>query len=275
MENIYKKSEKKAGATPPPIGYELLGSTAIIEHSGTILEQKEMGLKLIRSNNRIKTVLAKAGPVQGRFRIRKLRYLCGDRKWVVKYKENGCEFVFDPRRTFFSSKLSFERSRIINNSSNNESVIVMFAGVGPFAIEIAKTHKGSHVVAIEENPYAYRRMKDNIRLNKLKNVEALEGDVAKKWKLYKDRFDRVIMPLPWSSIDFLDAAFNVSKRKSIIHIYIFGDASSIVADSWKRIKEHAHSCNFKVKLLFNRTVRTYSAKEIEVVLDIELKKPGK
>ena len=41
-----------------------------------------------------------------------------------------------------------------------------FAGVGPFAIEIAKSHPRASVLAIELNPSAYGYMLKNIRLNK-------------------------------------------------------------------------------------------------------------
>ncbi len=267
------KNTRNGGIRAPPLGYELLGSTAIIEYAGTLSEQKIMAQALAASNPRIKTVLAKAGPVQGRFRTRKLRFLYGERKWTVKYRENNCDFVFDPRRTFFSSKLSFERSRIVDASKDGEKIMVMFAGVGPFAIELAKAHRQCSIAAIEENPYAYRRMRDNIRLNRLENVVAIEGDVAKVWRRYADSADRVVMPLPWSSLDFLDAAFGVAHACAIVHIYVFGNADNVVDDSWGCIRAQASKEGCVVKLLFTRVVRTYSAREIEVAIDFEVKKP--
>ena len=62
----------------------------------------------MRFDDRIETVLLKAGPVEGRYRTRKLSYLTGAKKYMVEYRENGCLFRFDPRKTFFSSRLSFE-----------------------------------------------------------------------------------------------------------------------------------------------------------------------
>ena len=121
----------------------------------------------------------------------------------------------------------------------------MFAG--PFAIELAKRFKGSMVTAIEENPASVRYMKENIALNKLKNVVPVKGDVKKVAKRYKETADRIIMPLPWSSLDFLDQAALVAKRRATVHIYIFGKINGLEASSWKKILAHAKKNRYTAK----------------------------
>ena len=69
--------------------YDLLGSTAIIESRGTRAEAKRQALDLMRFDNRIGTVLIKAGPVTGRFRTRKLAYLAGVKRYMVEYRETA------------------------------------------------------------------------------------------------------------------------------------------------------------------------------------------
>lgn len=254
------------------IRYDLLGNTAIIEFRGSRAEAKRQALDLMRFDNRIKTVLIKAGPVTGKFRTRKLAFLAGVRKYTVEYKENGCIFRFDPRKTFFSSRLSFERSRILALAKDGEDICVMFAGVGPFAIELGRKFKGSMITAIEENPASVRYMKENILLNKTKNVMAVKGDVKKVAKRYEESADRIIMPLPWSSLDFLDETFTVAKKRSIIHIYLFGKTKGLEANSWKKITAHAKKNRYSAKKIFTRDVRTYSATESEIVIDYEIRK---
>jgi tRNA (guanine37-N1)-methyltransferase len=185
MEN--QKNSKSA------IGYDLLGTTAIIEFKGSRADAKREAIKLIKFDTRITTVLLKAGPVTGKFRTRKLAYLAGVKKFTVEYKENGCLFGFDPRKTFFSSRLSFERSRILGIAKDAEDICVMFAGAGPFAIELAKKFKGSIVTAIEENPASVRYLKANIKLNKTPNVIPILGDVKKVAKNHKDSADRILI----------------------------------------------------------------------------------
>ena len=254
------------------IRYDILGSTAIIEFRGARTPARRAALELMKFDSRIKTVLLKAGPVTGRFRTRKLSYLAGVRKYTVEYKENGCVFRFDPRKTFFSSRLSFERSRILNVAKSGEDVCVMFAGVGPFAIELAKKFKGSIITAIEENPASCRYRKENITINKTPNVIPVKGDVKRMAKNYESSADRIIMPLPWSSLDFLDEAVLVAKKKATIHIYIFGKTKDLEAVSWKRISVHAQKNHYSVRKLFSRSVRTYSASQSEIVIDYAIRK---
>jgi tRNA (guanine37-N1)-methyltransferase len=254
------------------IGYDLLGTTAIIEFRGSRPEARKAALQLTQFDNRIQTVLLKAGPVEGKFRTRKLVYLAGKKIYTVDYRENGCTFRFDPRKTFFSSRLSFERSRMLALAKDGEDVCVMFAGAGPFAIELAKKFKGSIVTAIEANPASVRYMKENIKINKTPNVIPILGDVKKVAKNHNNSADRIIMPLPWSSLDFLDEAVIVAKKKATIHLYIFGKTDKLEKESWKAISAHAKKNKYSVKKLFCRAVRTYSSTDSEIVIDYQIRK---
>jgi tRNA (guanine37-N1)-methyltransferase len=259
------EKDRKQGKSK--VRYDLLGDTAIIEFRGSRPAAKIAALQLMKFDDRIHTVLLKAGPVEGKYRTRKLSYIAGIKKYKVEYRENGCLFRFDPRKTFFSSRLSFERSRILNAAKDGEDVCVMFAGAGPFAIEIAKKFKGSMVTAIEENPASVRYMRENIRINRTPNVIPVIGDVKKVAKNYRNSSDRIIMPLPWSSLDFLGEAAAVAKKAATVHIYIFGKTKNLETLSWRKISAHAAKNRYSVKRLFTRTVRTYSATESEIVID--------
>ncbi len=251
--------------------FDLLGSTAVIEIKNSKDRGKSLAKRILAENPNIKTVLAKAGPVTGQYRTRKYKYVAGIKRYAVEYRESGCSFLFDPRKTFFSPRLSYERSRISGLVKDGENIMVMFAGVGPFAVMIAKSHKNAHVVGIEKNPYAYKMMKQNITLNRVKNATAEKGDVKLKAVAYTGFADRIVMPLPWSSLNFLDAAFQIAKPEAIIHIYLFGETERVKDDSWDMIKRHAKNNHYSVKLLFSRVVRPYSAKDSEIVIDFKIK----
>ena len=51
------------------------------------------------------------------------------------------------------------------------------------------------------------------------------------------------MPLPWSSLDFLDEALVVAKKTATVHIYVFGKTKGLEKESWKRISAHAKKNN--------------------------------
>ncbi len=262
--SLPKGLDKKHGGAAR--GYDIVGDIALVD-AANCTAAKRMAAALMKANRSVKTVLAKEGPVKGKYRIRNYRYVAGRKRYDTIYKENGAAFELDVRKTFFSPRLAYERNRIRSLAKAGEKVVVMFAGVGPFAIEIAKAHKDSEVVAIELNRQAYNYMVKNIRLNKTKNVKAELGDVKKVASKYKAFADRIVMPLPKDSYEFLDSVLKVAKKRCIVHYYAFGDRDSAFKQHISRLRGFfsRHGRSFRVS--FKRTVRPYSPREIEVVID--------
>ena len=251
-------------------GYEALGNIAIVELRGSLgRKEKEVGRAIVETNGRISTVLAKAGPVHGTYRTRRLRHIYGKSTYIAHYKENGCEFSFDVRKAFFSAALSFERGRIDALTRDGEAVAVPFAGVGPFAIEIAKHHQHSHVLAVELNREACRYMRANIRLNRVHNVELVQGDFAALASKYKGFADRVVAPMPKTSLDFMPAICAIAKARAIVHLYAFckvGGQKELKSSIAARALEQGRRARF----VGQRIVRPYSRDEVEMVFDIAL-----
>ena len=253
-------------------GYDMLGNIALIELPKELEGRKKVIAEaIISANGSVKTVLEKVGPVSGVYRIRKVKYVAGKRTYIANYRENGCTFVFDVRKVFFSNRLSYERSRISSLVKDGERVVVMFAGVGPFVVVIAKEHRDTRVIGIELNRLAYGYMKQNIKLNGLKNAEAVLGDVRKAYRRYARYADRVIMPLPMNSELFIKEALAVAKNNAVVHLYTLCRIGG-VASIFKKIKKKAEEYGYSIKLVGARVVRPYSAKEEEYVLDLKVRK---
>ncbi|MGC8680129.1 MAG: class I SAM-dependent methyltransferase [Candidatus Micrarchaeia archaeon] len=272
LRNIFKEDKDIIKS------YDLLGNIAIInirKNTDTpkkILNKKakEVAKILMKIHPNVETIVSKAGAVSGVYRTRDFKYVAGKRNFIAEYKENNCIFRFDVRKSFFSSRLSYERTRIMKQVKDNCNVAVMFAGVGPFSIEIAKAHPTSKIISIELNKEAYSAMCENVKLNKVKNVEPVLGDVKKVAKKYENFADYIVMPLPKDSTNFLDEAFIVAKDKAIVSIYVFGKRDSVLEDTFKILKEHSKKHKYKIKILFNRIVRQYSREEDEIVVDYEI-----
>ena len=223
-------------------------------------------------NKNISTVVKKAGAVKGRYRKREYIYIAGKKTYSAEYKENGASLRFDIRDTFFSTRLSFERSRIAALSKKSENVMVMFAGVGPFAIELAIKNKDARIVAVEINRKAVRYMKENIRLNGIKNIKAIAGNVKKLPQEYENFADRIIMPLPKDSISFLDDIIRIGKKHCVVHYYAFVEIENGVEKLEKTLRQFFSDKNVKFNVIMWRTVRPYSAKIMEIVIDFEINK---
>jgi len=256
-------------------GFDIIGDIAIFEMpkdapgSGKrrSAAERRIAEDILRQHKNIKTVAVKTGAISGVYRLRKFRVVAGRKSTVTTHREHGCAFRLDAAKAYYSPRLSFERKRIDSLVKKGETVIVPFAGVGPFAIIIAKSHPSAKVIANELNPSAFRYLKENVRLNRTFNVVAEPGDARKLLEKYEGTADRVLMPLPMSSDKFLDLAFSLCKPGGVVHTYWFTDSTS---SGERMIMGGAREAGRRVKILGSRPVREYSPQTIEVVIDFKV-----
>ena len=123
--------------------FNVLGNIAVVNFSDKtkISDKKKFAEQLLKEHSNIKTILEKSRKFSGRLRKMKTRYLAGEKNKEVLYKENNCVFRFNLDTTYFSPRLSNERKEVASKIKKNEKVLVMFAGVGPYSICIAKKFK--------------------------------------------------------------------------------------------------------------------------------------
>lgn len=208
--------------------YELIGEIAVINELTVNEEEAVEGI--LDHHPSVKTILVKEEPLQGEYRVGEYRKLYGEETETV-HTEYGCRFKVDPTKVYYSERFSTERKRVVDQIQDGEKVLVMFAGVGPFAIMAAELANPEKVVAVEKNPVAADYLKENIELNDVGDiVEGVEGDVAEVVPELGEEFDRVIMPLPEKAEDFLGVAFS-SVEKGLIHFYCFEDEDSESSNS--------------------------------------------
>jgi len=261
-----------------PNSFDIIGHIAIVEIPERLKRKKKLIAKVIMDlNKHIKTVLEKASERKGIYRIRKYRFIAGEKKFETMHKEYGCIFKLDPTKVYFSPRELTERQRIALQVNENETVMVMFAGVAPYAIQIAKKQpKVKEVIAIEINPIAVKYAKENVVLNKVKDkVRVIEGDVREKCKDFYGKCDRVVMPLPKGAEDFLDIAVKCLKNKGYIHFYNWGVEPNIFENAEKIVQEKLGNLGVKYKIINKRKVLPYAPRKWKVCLDIYVRKAKK
>jgi len=215
-------------------------------------DKKKFAEKLLKQYKSVKTVVEKIGKFKGRLRKQQTKHIAGEKTKEVLYRENNCVFRFNIDKTYFSSRLSNERKEISQKVKKTDEVLVMFAGIGPYPIVIAKNSKAQKVYSNEINREANKYAKLNIELNKLKKyVELLPGDikrVALKLKKKRKKFDVITMPRPQLKETFLKEAFMLSKKGTKIFYYDFckEEEINLVVE---RIKEEAKKARKKIKIL--------------------------
>jgi len=256
-----------------PSSMDFVGDIAIVEVPSQLeVCKKTLGEIILRSHRKVRTVLAKAGAIGGARRLRRFELLAGQDGTETVHREHGCIYYLDVAKVYFSPRLSFEHNRVASQVVEGETVIDMFAGIGPFSILIAKKHAEVRVYAIDLNPEAVDYLKRNIIANHVQGkVLPIIGDAKEvvPSRLGKSA-DRVIMNLPERAVDFLSPACDALKPGGgIIHLYHFESGPNPIETAKKKLAETVERIGYKIEnVLLARTVREVSPYRYQVVLDV-------
>jgi tRNA (guanine37-N1)-methyltransferase len=259
-----------------PHSMDFIGDIAIIEIPSELKPYRNsIGKAVLKTKPNLRTVVAKASAVSGTYRLRKFSVIAGEHKTETVHREHGCQYYLDISKAYFSPRLSYEHKRVSSAVHEHEAVVDLFAGVGPFAIQIAKTHENVKVYAIDMNPHAVEYLKRNVRLNRaMGKVHPILGNAR---QIVKERLrgvaHRVIMNLPEKALDFVDVACQALKPKGgTVHFYSFITESCSLNDLKASFSEAVQTCGREgADIRFSRIVRETAPHESQVVLDVEIK----
>ena len=258
-----------------PRALDIIGDIAIIEIPPELNAHVSLiGEALLKTHRNVRTVLAKAGVVSGTYRLREFAVIAGKPRTITVHKEHGCRYYVDAAKAYFSPRLSNEHNRVASMVQAGETVVDLFAGVGPFAVLIAKKTADAKVYAVDINPDAVELLKRNIRLNRVENrVYPISGDARQivEHKL-SGVADRVIMNLPEKALEFVDAACKAVKPAGgMVHFYGFVRLPDSLENMQSRFSENVEKAGRKVeKFLFAKTIRETAPYEWQVVLDAKI-----
>jgi tRNA (guanine37-N1)-methyltransferase len=253
-----------------PKSFDIIGDIVVIEElSKTLMDYKEaIGEALLKLNPNAKTCLLKIGKVEGERRVPVYQVIAGLKKTTTVFVEYGVKLKIDLAKVYFSPRLGFERQRVAAMVSEGETVVDMFAGVGPFSIAIAKKASAT-VYAIDINPDAIELLKTNISLNRLKGtVLPICGDAALVSREIKGVADHVVMNLPGSSLSFVKAALLLLKPTGgILHIYVFSP-DPVVAHTTERVKEALKEGCRLTEIKGMRVVKEVAPRKWQIAVDV-------
>ena len=256
-----RKGAERCGFEPMPERlvlprHELVGGIAIMQDNDPAGAQK-----ILASRPSLHTVLYASSEVFGEYRTREFEVLAGNPTTRTDVIEYGHRFTVDLSTAYFSARLSSERQRILEQVGDNETILDMFAGVGPFAITLAT--RAELVVASDINPQAIILMLANCAQNRKKNVLPVLADAHNLGRCIPWRFDRIVMNLPLSGTEFLPEAFRLCKAGGTIHFY------SLVSAEGEHL-ELIHGLGGEV--IAERVVRSYSPSQWHAGYDIRVGK---
>ena len=258
-----------------PRAFDRFGNIVLVKFDKGVKlkDKKKFAEKLLKEHKTVKTILEKIGRFKGRLRKQQTKHLAGEKTKEALYKENNCVFRFNIDKTYFSPRLSNERKEISQKVKKGDEVLVMFAGVAPYSIVIAKNSGAKRVYSNEINREANKYGRLNAELNKVKHkIVFLDGDIKRvvreisksttaptttlrrvkcknpELKGIPRYFNVIIMPRPQLKDSFLKEAFFLSKKGTRIFYYDFckEDEINMIVN---KIKAEAKKYRKQVKIL--------------------------
>jgi tRNA (guanine37-N1)-methyltransferase len=282
QEKITKFADLLSDKLPPhllaslPHAVDFIGDISVVEIPPELEPHRLfIGAAILKTHRRVKTVLSKLGPVNGVYRLRTYETIGGEARTQTVHKEHGCVFHVDLAKAYFSSRLSYEHLRVASLVKENETVVDMFAGTGPFAILTAKKHTHVRIYAVDMNPDAYELLRKNILVNRVTGkVTPMLGDIRQVVNENLEGVaDRAIMNLPERAIEYVDVACRALKPEGgVIHYYQFVDtpepldiAKNQFAEALRQTDRHL------LRVSEARIVRGIAPFKYQVVVDAEIK----
>jgi len=260
-----------------PNGFQRLDTLIILNlREELIAKKKAIGEAVLDLFPGVKTVCAKVGGIKGDFREPQIETIAGSEDTEVEVVEHGCKWKFDANKIMFAKGNQSERQRVPRLVKSGEIIVDMFAGIGYFSLGLAKFSKAKKVYSIELNPVAFKYLKENIKLNKISNIEAIHGDcrmVVDDLLLKGIKTDRIIMGYLPPPVDFLPWAFKIIKSDGMIHyedILVEDKLEEEKERVMALIKKEAIEKGFNVRLEHLQRVKGYRPKVGHYVFDVRV-----
>lgn len=227
------------------IPHDVIGSIAILKFPMNTKFKKIRAKRFLKNYKNINTVVEKIEKVKGRLRKIKTKYLAGEKTKETAHNENNCRFLMNIDEAYFSPRLSNERKIISQEilkkiTPKKNKILVMFAGIAPFPIVIAKTLRQNNInakiISSELNISANKFAKKNVEINKLvEYIEVISGDSMGLSNKINTKFDFIVMPRPNLKNTFLESIFNLSKKGTVVYYYGFGKREKVLKEIKKGI----------------------------------------
>jgi tRNA (guanine37-N1)-methyltransferase len=271
IREVLSKKLTKSQVRLIPSSFEVIGDILIFSDfpKEICMKEKTVGEEILRNFRNIRVVCRKTGKFGGTFRTPKLKIMAGERRKETVHKENGVRVRLHVENVYFSSRLGHERERINKLVKKLETILVMFSGCAIYPINISVNTEAKRIYGVEINPIAHNYGLQNLKLNKVSNIRLFNGDVRKVLPKMSEKFDRILMPLPKSSEDFLDLAFTKCKKGTILHVYDFCHENEFQL-SRQNIKSVCKHSNKKCKIQKIVKCGQYGPGKYRICIDVKI-----
>lgn len=268
--------ESAAPALPPvlasllPSSFDQIGDVIVLKLPEELEPHRALiGSALLRSVKSAASVAIDRG-VEGEHRVRALEVIAGRESTMTEHVEHGVRLKVNPATAYFSPRLATERKRVADLVAPGERVVDLMAGVGPFALVIAKLAKPARVDAVDVNAAAVAALVENVRANRAEGVvHAVLADARDYASAHPGVADRVVTNLPHSAHAFLASALGVLKPRGTWHYHCITSEAKLPGHV-AQLTDEAEALGRRIAVTATRVVRTYSPSERHYAVDFSV-----
>ena len=253
-----------------PSSWAVVGDVVLVRIPDGCPRPGEVGDALLDLQG-AETVLARNG-IEGPHREPDVEVIAGSGDTETVHTEHGTKYALDLAEVMFSPGNKAERVRMGEVVDPGERVLDMFAGIGYFALPMARA--GAEVTAVERNPTAFRYLVENAVLNgvqdRLQPFRADCRDVA-EWHADPEvdvdvTAARVVMGY-YDAYEYLDAALAVVEPGGTLHLHEATPGAELPDRPVERLEGAAAEAGRAVDVEEVRRVKSYSEGVWHVVVD--------
>jgi len=201
-----------------PRKWKKIGEVLIVDFDLVPNKDKKIIAETYASELKVKTVIQK-NKVNGELRKPKHTKLLFGTDTVTKISEYGLTYNIDLSEIMWSAGNTGWRSALAGpdkvsdfySFENPKIIIDYFAGIGYFALQMAKGYPESKIIAIDKNPKSVEYLKINAKENKIENMEIINDDCRN----VQTQADVIHLGYIGNTADFLEHTHNSLNNNGI------------------------------------------------------------
>ncbi|HTP54579.1 MAG TPA: methyltransferase domain-containing protein [Thermoplasmata archaeon] len=273
-ERVRERLRAVAGdavARAMPSGYQRLGRVLVLRLPASLRPYHAILGAAWREALGVATVLVRTGPIDGELRTPRTEAIAGS-ETETEVIEHGIRWRFDAAQVMFAAGNRTERRRAGRIVADGDAVIDLFAGIGYFAIPIARSGRASRVLAVEKNPVAVRYLRENVQRNGVaERVQILAGD-NRTVALPARSADRVFLGYLPSAIPWIGRAVGLLRADGgWLHVHTVADAREAEASAAQAVGEAVAGVGARTDgAPVARAVKPYGPGRTHVVVDVRV-----
>ena len=194
-----------------PTKWKRIGNILVIDLENLIDDKKREIAEVYAEELNVKTVIQKS-KVSGELRKpEKIVLLYGTEtiteitEYGIKYRLDLSEIMWSPGNTGWRSALAGpEKVNDLYSFDKPGTIIDYFAGIGYFALQMARGYPKAGIIAVDKNPKAIECLITNVKVNNIENVEIINDDCRN----VKLKADVVHLGYIGNTIDFLEHTYD-------------------------------------------------------------------